>query len=319
MELSKALSRVRKLIERAEHPGTPKPEADSCRKAADEIMEKYAIQEWQALQAGGGRDVKPGQIKIDIGAGDSPFLTELATLANIVAEYCRCRSVWMTGSGLGEAQRQEYVRVYGYEGDLRYFELLFTTLHLHMTGAIFPAPDPAMSLEDNVYFLHNEAGMNWFDIAKAYGWREVEHRPGDPARYMYVNDQNGSGRTPWSQSIGPIKKAYQTAIKARNEEPLRVPPGAGNRYRRNAAYGYLAQIKQRLTARAGQREAGTTMVLRDRDHNIDEMISASHGELSKSRAKSFRYQPEAYGRGVKHAKTAALDPEDSEKTSKPIH
>ena len=69
MEMSAALRKVRSLIERAEHPSTPKQEADAaCSQRADSMMEKFAIEEWQAMQKG-QTGLKPSRIKIDIGEG----------------------------------------------------------------------------------------------------------------------------------------------------------------------------------------------------------------------------------------------------------
>src|SRR5215469_928431 len=181
MELSKVLEQIRALITKAESveaSGDPLQanEAIVCRQKADERMQKFGVEEWQAMQREPVK-IKPGRIKVKIGEAGFPFMSEMATLVNIVAKFCKCSSVWMAGSGWGD--KKEYCWVYGYESDLRYFELLFTTLFLHMSGAIFPKPDPNKTLEQNAYELHN-AGLNWFDIAKAYGWYQVPPESHEP-------------------------------------------------------------------------------------------------------------------------------------------
>src|SRR5215469_2364603 len=160
VELSRALKVVRGLLAKAESleqlgDAHSLHEAQACRERADQIMQEHGAQEWRTMQAA-DKSFKPDRIKIDIGEAGSQFLTETATLCNVVADFCGCKSVWMEGSGYG--QRQEYCWVYGYESDLRYFELLFTTLLLHMTGAIFPKPDLTKSLEENAYALRS-AGL----------------------------------------------------------------------------------------------------------------------------------------------------------------
>ncbi len=320
MELSDVLRKVRFLVAMAEQPIDPtlspeeaaatKREQDAARARADKLMESYAIKEWQAAQGGDAPAIRPTFIRIDIGAGDSPYLDETATLANIVANYCRCSSVWMSGSGWGLSDRQEHVRVYGYESDLRYFELLFTTLYLHMTGAVFPVFDPARSIEDNVYSLHN-AGMNWWDIAEANGWRPTASRPGEP-KLMYRNENTGE-RASWAKAVNQYKRAYQRAIKARGEEFFRIPPSGSRDFRFNAAQGYLARIRRRLDEQAGKREQSTVLVLKDRDHNIADLVASEHPDLRSTGARSVHFNAEAWARGTRHADTASLHPEAGSK------
>jgi hypothetical protein len=303
MEQSKALGKVRALIERAEHPSTPKAEADLCRARADKIMEDYAINEWQLANAT-GIGTKPERIKIDIGRPDSMFLSETASLVNIIATFTRCRSMWMKGSGWGS--KEEYCWVYGYESDLRYFEMLFTTIYLHMSGAIFPAPHPEKSVGVNAYEMHN-AGLNWYDIAQAYGWTETDRAEGEP-QHMYLNKGTGE-RASWAKTIGRIKAAYNKEVKARGEQPFRIPPNGSENFRRNAAAGYLVRIRQRLDEQLNRRGTGAELVLKDRSQNIADMIADEHPDASVESARQFRFNGAAYGRGVRHANEAALNPQ----------
>lgn len=302
MELSSVLTKVRALVEKAEHPATPKAEADLARATADRLMEKYAIEEWQAATKASG-PTKPGRVKIDIGEGNSMFLTETATLVNVVANFCRCSSIWMKGSG--RYGHQESCMVYGYESDLRYFEIMFTTLYLHMSGAIFPGPDPAETLGVNAYRMHN-AGLNWFDIAQAYGWAEVPRKDGEP-RYMYRNRETGE-RASWAKSVGRIKAAYTKEVIARGEQALRIPPSGTENFRRNAAKGYLARIAQRLHEQSGKRGSGTELVLSDRTQNVRQALAEDFPDTQMTGARFVKYNAEAYGRGVKHANSASLNP-----------
>jgi Protein of unknown function (DUF2786) len=302
MEQNDVLRKVRALIERAEHPSTPAGEAEQCRATADKLMEKYAIEEWQTAQAT-GVGAKPTRIKINLGKVDSPFLTETATLAHVVANFCRCSSMWMTGSGYGD--REEYAYVYGFESDLRYFEMLFTTLFLHMSGAIFPEPHPEKSLELNAYEMHN-AGLNWYDIAQAYGWREVAPLPGE-AKHMYKNREGE--RASWSKAVGRIKSAYAREVKARGEQPLRIPPQGSENFRHNAANGYILRIQQRLDEQLGKRGAGTEIALRDRGPAIRALLEEKHPDASPQSGRNVKFNPEAYARGRRHANSASLNPQ----------
>jgi hypothetical protein len=308
MELSKTLERIRGLVAKAESLesiGDPESmnEATACREMADQLMQKYAVKEWQLLKDA-PTGVKPTRIKVDIGEAGNPFLSEASTLVNVVAKFCKCSSIWMRGSGY-RGYREEYCWVYGYESDLRYFELLFTTLYLHMSGTIFPKPDESKSLGVNAYELHN-AGLNWFDIAQAYGWEATARHDGE-AKFMYRHRVTGE-RVSWAKSVGRIKAAYAAEVKARGEAPLRIPPSGAENFRRNAAQGYLHRISQRLRAIAGGRSTGAELVLADKSQNIAAMISEDYPETEMLKSKDIRYNQEAYRRGVQHAETANLNP-----------
>lgn len=314
MELSTALKRVRQLIEKAEHPIAPGATAQereaalkeqaSARKMADDIMERFAIEEWQAMQKA-QTGLKPSRIKIDIGEGDSGFLSQTAMLVNIVADYCRCSSVWMAGSGRG-GYRQEYCWVYGYESDLRYFELLFTVVFLHVSDLIFPKPDPALSRGANVRELRN-GGLNWNEIAEAYGWR-LQARNGSKTTYRHKDTEEVAT---WSKVVGRIKADYAKEIKSRGEEPFTLGRGgAGNaNFRLNSINGYLTRLRDRLREQQGRRGTGTELVLADRTQNITAMMAEDFPEMKTAKNKNARFNPEAYARGVRHANTASLNPE----------
>lgn len=308
-DADKVLSKIRGLIQKAEgleELGDPNSmnEADACRAAADKMMQKYAVEEWQTMRAASAM-AKPTRIKIDIGEEDNEFLMDMATLVNIVSKFCKCSSIWMSGTANKAASRQEYCWVYGYESDLRYFELMFTNLFLHFGGAIFPRPDPGKSLEDNTYELHN-AGLNWIDIARLYGWYDVSPRPHEPA-LMYVNRETGV-RSTYPKSVGVYKKAYERAIKERNEPFLRITSNSSKTFRANAARGYLNRIRDRLAEISGQRGAGTELVLKDKGKNIDEAMIVDFPGMTASSAKQTKFNGEAYARGTRHANSANLNP-----------
>jgi len=310
VELSRALRTVRGMLAKAESleqmgDAHSLHEAQLCREKADQIMQEHGAQEWRAMQAA-DRSFKPDRIKVDIGEAGSLFLTETATLANVVADFCGCKSVWMEGSGYG--QQQEYCYIYGYESDLRYFELLFTTLLLHMTGAIFPKPDLSKSLEENAYALRS-AGLNWIEIAIAYGWEEVTRRDGEP-KNVYVNKSDPTKRVGWSRAVGQYERAYRREIQRRDEPAIRIPKNskAAETWRFNAAQGYLTRINQRLREIKERRGTGTELMLRDKRQNITALVADKHPMLGHAAMRGVKYNATAYARGTHHANTAELNP-----------
>ena len=288
-------------------------EQANARAMADKLMEEYGVQEWQAMQKA-HTGLKPDRIKVDIGAGDSDFLAQTAALVNIVADYCRCSSVWMKGSG-AFGYREEYCWVYGYQSDLRYFELLFTTVYLHVAGIVNPKPDPSMSRGENIRELRN-GGLNWNEIAEAYGWR-LQARNGSKTTYRH---KDTDAVETWSKVVGRIKADYAKEIKARGEEPFTLGRGgAGNaNFRINSINGYLARLRQRLAEAAGRRGTGAEIILRDKTQNISAQIAEDFPVMGVSKAKEAKFNPEAYARGVRHANTASLNPEATAPTAKGI-
>lgn len=311
MEFNKVLDRIRGLIAKAEsleNEGTPEAlnEATACRERADEMMQKYAVEDWQTRQAAPTMS-KPERVKIKIGEAENTFLSEMASLVNVVAQFCKCSSVWVVDGGKYTEDKQEYCWVYGYESDLRYFEMLFTQLFLHMNGAIFPQPDFSKSMGENVYELHN-AGLNWIDIARMYGWYEVLALPYEPVGGIFVNRNTGE-RTTKNRSVGKFKKAYEAEIARRGEPFFRIKPNGSETYRRNAAQGYLARISQRFREIAGKRGSGAELVLADKEQNITALIADHFGDLRSIGSKKTSYNETAYRNGVRHANTAALNPQ----------
>jgi hypothetical protein len=326
MELNSLLAKVRALVALAEHPGTPEAEASSARSMADSLMLKYAIDE-ATLDASRPAELrgKPEVIEVEL-TGHDDLAGWIATLCQRVAQHARCRvrlyAAWRDGSWIS--------KVYGFESDLRYFEVLYTTLRLHMVGVLAPKLNPAESLEDNAYRLH-EAGYNWLDIAELYGWRKQYAGRYPDVKIPY---QNADGEVQPSSMVGSrVKRAYYRAIKERNEQPTLIAAGGTGTYRRSAAQGYVTRISQRLREVAERRDAGGSgaeLVLANREQTLEDFWKEAnpdlYAEVPVSEAPSRpgrmkRYVPppfndKAYEAGVRHANAASLSPGVSRESAK---
>src|SRR5258708_308090 len=199
MELNKLLEKVRALISKAEHPATDPVEAQTYREKADALMLTHMIDDIMLDQSRPPEQrAKPAFIEIELGTTRSDLTGWIATLAVQVATHCRCKLRNYTGYPQTEDRSWGNAihtsKVYGYESDLRYFEVLYTELRLHMLGALRPNHDPRLSYDDNCYILHS-AGYNWLDVARMYGWEGDE-----------------DVRTKF-QAGGEVKRAYYRACK----------------------------------------------------------------------------------------------------------
>jgi hypothetical protein len=137
----KVLDRVRKLLAKAEHPGTPVEEAQAFSAKASALMAAYAID--QALvEAGSASSTsapvsKPIVRQIEV---DPPYAMPRAVLLDRVARAHRVRVVIgpdSAGPNGGSGRRQ--CTLVGFPVDLDVVEVLFTSLLLQASTAMLAA------------------------------------------------------------------------------------------------------------------------------------------------------------------------------------
>lgn len=166
-KLDQMMERIRKLLERADHPNTPAPEAAESRRLAEKIMVKYRIEEEHLIKSG---DLKSDVINVQdyivpVAPLDSEFRDVYQRLASYAAHHTGCTGVfkWDYSSG-------NYVmHLFGYEGDIRYTEALFNAARMLFADRMEPKPHPDLSDEDNVYRMRS-AGMERIRIAAMMGY-----------------------------------------------------------------------------------------------------------------------------------------------------
>jgi hypothetical protein len=127
----KVLDRVRKLLAKAEHPGTPVEEAQAFSAKASELMAAYAID--QALvDATQPTAATPIVREIQV---DAPYALPRAVLLDRVGRAHRVRTV--IGPDAGSGRRR--CTLVGFPVDLDIVELLFTSLLLQASTAMLNA------------------------------------------------------------------------------------------------------------------------------------------------------------------------------------
>ena len=127
----KVLDRVRKLLAKAEHPGTPVEEAQAFSAKASELMAAYAID--QALvDAAQPSGATPIVREIEV---DAPYAMPRAVLLDRVARAHRVRTV--IGPDAGSGRRR--CTLVGFPVDLDIVEVLFTSLLLQASTAMLNA------------------------------------------------------------------------------------------------------------------------------------------------------------------------------------
>jgi len=312
MNLDNVLSKVRSLVQRAEHPSTPPDEAATCRAKADELMFKYAIDQAQLRDSQpAASQTKPGKIVIDLCDAGIPYESNFTQLVMVICEHTRCACLFlgaqMDRSAL-DAWKIVYgdfkvqAEVYGFESDLKYFEILYTTLLLHMSNGIDPRPDASRTDEENAYFLHN-SGLNWGEIARLYY----------PARDPQHGGWNGVKVPSGEFYPGKVwKRAYDRYLRANKGTAVSLPPkfteAARTNWRQNFAESYVATLRRRLYMARSGRAAGSDMVLRSSMQAIKDMMKGEHpNSQTMADAKRVEYNEAAYKAGNDHAHNADLN------------
>ena len=121
------LEKVRALLAKAESTTFPE-EAEALSSKAQELMARHAIDE--AMVGGGAAavDDAPTGVRVPV---DDPYAGAKSILLSEVASANRCRAVWSKGLGLST--------VVGFESDLEFVDVLYTSLLVQATSAMVAA------------------------------------------------------------------------------------------------------------------------------------------------------------------------------------
>lgn len=182
------LRKVQALLAKA--MSTPfEAEADTFRQKANEMMDKYRLEQWELAQVAAGKNqssLKPVRVNVAIEwwwNETSVFRQSLWDLFTECALHC---AIVVSGKAYSDSK---VMPVYGLEADAAFLQMLFTDIYIQMADKIKPKYDPDRSLGENVYRA-KEAGMTYGQIAKWAGhpeWITIKgysKRYGDP-QYAY--------------------------------------------------------------------------------------------------------------------------------------
>lgn len=262
--LDRKMRQIEALLSTADHPNTPPNEASSARAMAERLMTKYRIEQEDLIKKGDLRsDVIDVQtVFVAYSPGDSEFHEVYRTLLSYAMYHTGCKGVYGLSGYDDHGVYQRRMEVFGYEGDIRYTQMLFTNARMLFADRMEPKPDPTMSDEDNVYRMRS-AGMERIRIAG----------------YM------GYGTT--NSATAKVTRLYKAACKARGEEATLT--GRGNNvtnfrdvYREqfvNTFWSRLWEARQAVDAEI----RGSGLVLHDREGRVQEAVYVAHPSLRPSK------------------------------------
>jgi hypothetical protein len=242
------------LIACAEDESLPEAARASYREKAEAMMREYRIEEEQAIATESTAAV-PVMDHITImerWAYTNPLRQFYWGMWSRIANHCGVRSHGKYTAWDGD-DSQLVAHVVGYEGDIRYAELLFTAARLVFMTRIDARVDRSLSDQENCYYMRN-SGMKRNEIARML-WGSA---PTDGAAH------------------GRVQKMYMAECAKRGETP-RVS-GRGIQvdvYREAYAQGFVEQLGYRLqTASEAVDKASGGLVLHGRKERVDKAFYA---------------------------------------------
>jgi len=246
------LRKIRALIDKA-NATTFEAERDTFLAAADRLMTKYSVEEFElAMARPAAEREKPEVRDFQISdEGDFDF-------RNL------CRKIFHAVVSANRAIIADYgwgtIKVIGYKRDLDHIDLVFTSVLLFVTNEVVPKPDPAQDLGTNLYKL-KLAGYRWQTIHTMMASKGV------------VPDE------PWERRHG-VK--YTSVYKKHCEKhglPQLTKEAAPGAWRESFMAGFMSRIKERFQKQAKEDEQGYGIVL----HGMQDAIKEALYELYPDR------------------------------------
>lgn len=256
---------VQGLIAKADSTQFP-AEADAFRSQAEALMFKYRIDEMTLTpEEKSASAIRVVSREVKIGDRSSEYFDHYLSLAVVVARHFEIRGV-----GKYDEDFSYVYHVFGYESDIRFFELMLTSAFLAFGGKLEPKVDPSLSDQENAYNMRS-AGMEGKRIAMAiYG------RDDKPLRVK-------------------VRKMFADEAAKRGEDASELL-GRGNDvrvYRKSYSDAFVNTFAGRLRMMRSARGAvDHSVVLASRKDEINEAIYAQYPRLRPNpNASPVKYTP----------------------------
>jgi len=216
--------------------------AASFRAKALEWMDRYRIAEEDAL-AEDPTTAEPKLTIVDLAHETSDISGYLPLVAQAIARHCEVR-LHIVRPTWGNYR----MKVVGYEGDVRYFEFLWTSAYLMFATRIDPVWDSTISPETNIHRLRR-AGHTRKEIAFKAGWNGDDPKARQKVQRVYVTEAKAAGEDPAAAGLGFQAKDYRSAY----------------------AQAFLDRLSRRLReARDAANASGGVVVLAGRAERVQE-------------------------------------------------
>lgn len=285
------IRKVQALMDKASSTEFPE-ERDALLAKADQLMAKYAIEQFQldtARQARGeAQSFKVEDVTLSATGDQAENITEMIwRIGNVVGT----KGIFTrTGKDLwGNVDNKWSVRFYGFPVDLQYLEMLHGILQIAIYREIDPRVDGTQSFDHNVYRLH-EAGIKWREIARDVNAARfgVSASTGEQSATTQLWDA-----VPWPDG-GRLIRAYKRECARLGVTSHAVMSSKG--YRDSFVTAFASRILDRIQ-RSRQEvasEPGTALVLVNKNEKVHEAFNLAHPK-TKALAKSKRGRMDSEG------------------------
>lgn len=240
------LAKIRALLDKADST-TFEGEADTYRAKAEDLMQKYRVEEEQAIAAD-PKSLKPVAHKVDV-TDSAEFGQQYYSMLHWIISHVGGR---LRGRWAYDPERKVSVivaTVVAYESDMRMAEILFTNSRMAFSAHLEPKADPRLTDQVNCYLMRR-AGMERNRIAHLL-WKS-------PA-----NDGTAHGK---------VAALYKAECLERGEKPALSGRGVNAKlYRKEYADAFAQRIWERLRrAREGADRIGGLPQLAGREERVNE-------------------------------------------------
>lgn len=270
--MSEASARVLRIIQgllnQADDKGATPQEQASFRAQAEKLMQQYRIDESEAIARGDAPSLVPTSRTLLVHPFSSPWSTEYWNLASYVLHHVGIQAASLRTYDEETGRWYWAMDMVGYDSDLQFAEMLFTSIRLYFSTRMEPQYDRTESDQDNVYRMRN-AGMTRDAIAAAMGW---------------LDGSNGQPKLTPSAAADKASKLYGTACRERGAHPVLLGKGTSMKvYRQQYAESFTSEIWWRLreARNAVDTERGA-LVLADRKAKVDEAFYEKYPQYRPS-------------------------------------
>jgi hypothetical protein len=242
----KKMAQVRALIDKA-NSTTFDAERDAFLAKADEIMTAHMIERWELeLARPVNEREKPEMREFDMGRPiDHDLWQAQYSIFRSLARMCRVIVH-------GWASKK---KLYGYQSDLDYLEMLYTSALLHMTQNLAPKPVPGVPWERSMALL-KWSGKTWEQVHYVLSAAELPDYP-------------FTGK-PWERRFGVKFTAVMRKV-AEEEGRTRNVNSSQKRWRESFVQGYSIGLDELVQRIMGQQKAQGGLELVGREDAIKEL------------------------------------------------
>jgi hypothetical protein len=245
------------LLANAEDEGNSDEARQSYRNKAEAMMRQYRIDQEDALATDPGSAAPIVKRVVLVPTYNQFRNAYFPTIVRTLADHTECLVYihWVNGEG-------NVADVVGYEGDVRYFEYLWTAAHLMFATRVDPIWADDRTEAENIFLLRNAGHER----------REIADRAWGP----------GAGTVAANRS--KIQRIYLAEAKRRGEDALATGLGFNTRmYRESYARQFITTLHSRLwRARQAANAAGGVVTLAGRAERVREALWAAFPDLRPS-------------------------------------